>query len=142
MRLPRRSRRPRRLRPRLPPPEGGTSGSLTVDYGAAPMEQGAAPQPTGQGSHHWAVEPFVAWSYLALNFVFAFTPLWPVSFALGVAAAVVTYQERRRCGLPAGWWVVAILIFGPLAFLAFVYKRSRPTLAYPPGAPPPGAEAS
>ncbi len=106
------------------------------------MEQGAAPQPTSQAPRDWTVDPVLAWIYLVVNCALAFTPLWPATLALGVAAAVIAYQERRKYGLPAVWWTVAILIFGPLAFLAFVYKRSRPTVAYPPGGPSPGAEAS
>jgi len=108
------------------------------------MEQGAATQTPDQMPQDWrdqAVEPFVAWFYLVFNLGFYATGLWPASLALGVAAAVLAYNERRKYGLPAVWWTIAILVFGPLAFLFFVYKRSRPAVAYPPAVPPSDAAA-
>lgn len=104
------------------------------------MEQGAATQPPSQVPRDWAIDPFVAWTYLALNVIFFVAQLWPVTLAMSVIAAVFTFRERRKYGFPAFWWTVAVLIFGPLAFLGFVYKRSRAPVAYPPSAPPTGPE--
>jgi hypothetical protein len=103
------------------------------------MEQGAATQSPSQAPQDWrdqAVEPVVGWFYLVFNLGLFATRLWQASLVLGVAAAVLAYNERRKYGLPAVWWTIAILIFGPLAFLFFAYKRSRPAVAYPPSAPP------
>jgi hypothetical protein len=104
------------------------------------MEQGAAPQPRSRATDEQLIRPGIAWAYFATNLVLVFgLGLWPVGTLLGLVAAVITYRERREMGFPAIWWTLAVFVFGPLAYLVFVYKRRRPAVAYPPETPPTAA---
>jgi hypothetical protein len=104
------------------------------------MEQGAAPKPRTRATDEGLIRPRIAWAYFVVNLVLVLF-LWPVAILLALVAAVITYRERRELGFPAIWWALAVFVFGPVAFLVFVYKRSRPTVAYPPDAAPSDAPA-
>jgi len=80
----------------------------------------------------WVLEPAAAWAYLAIAVVLAFTPVFPAVFLLGVLATVFTYQDRRAHGFPTFWWTVGVFFLGPLAYLAFVYRRPRNPIVYSP----------
>ena len=77
----------------------------------------------------WALQPTTAWIYLALSIALALTPVYYLSFLLAIVAAYFAYQERKAHGQPAFWWTLAVVIFGALAYLFFVYKRSRGDVA-------------
>ncbi len=89
--------------------------------------RGSAPPP-------WALEPAAAWVYLGISVVLAFTDVLPLVFVLGVLATVFTYLDRSAHGFPAFWWTVAVFFLGPLAYLAFVYRRPRHPVMYSPEA--------
>jgi hypothetical protein len=96
------------------------------------MEQGAASRQQSPGPPEWALEPIAAWIYLAVNIGLFSTRLFIPLLALAIVAAVVTYQERRAQGLPAAWWTIGVAVLGPLAYLFFVYKRSKNAVVYSP----------
>src|SRR5690242_14188441 len=73
----------------------------------------------------WALQPATAWIYLALSIAVALSPVYYLGFLLAIVAAIFTYQERKASGHPAFWWTVAVLVFGALGYIFFVYKRSR-----------------
>jgi hypothetical protein len=98
------------------------------------MEQGPhSSQQVDQGPPEWTLEPVTAWVYLALAIVLAFT-FFPANWILAIIAAVFTYQDRKAHGFPAFWWTAAVVIFGALAYVFFVYKRPKGTIIYPPNA--------
>lgn len=84
------------------------------------------------GAPDWAVEPAAAWAYLVVAIVLALTPAAALVLLLGVLATVFTYLDRSAHGFPTFWWTVAVFFFGPLAYLAFVYKRPRGPVVYSP----------
>lgn len=71
----------------------------------------------------WAFEPITGWMYLLFVIVCALTPLLPVNWVLSIVMAIYVYRERKFRGLPAFWWPVGVLTFGPLAYIVFVYRR-------------------
>jgi len=73
----------------------------------------------------WALQPATAWIYLAISIAVALSPVYYLGFLLAIVAAVFAYQERKASGHPAFWWTVAVLVFGALGYLFFVYKRDR-----------------
>ena len=87
----------------------------------------AAPPP-------WALEPPAAWFYLGISVVLAVTPALPLVFVLSILATVFTYLDRSAHGFPAFWWTVAVFFLGPLAYLAFVYRRPQRPVVYSPEA--------
>lgn len=89
---------------------------------------------SGEGAPDWALEPVAAWAYLAIAVVLAFTPAFALTFVLGIVATVFVYVDRSAHGFPALWWTVAVFFFGPLAYLAFVYRRPRKAVMYSPEA--------
>lgn len=82
----------------------------------------------------WALEPATGWIYLVVSLILGFTPVFFLAFILAIVAAVFTYQERKAHGYPAFWWTVAVLVFGALGYLFFIYKRSRRPVVYSPEA--------
>ena len=78
----------------------------------------------------WALEPGVAWAYMAIVIVLAFTAAAPLALVLGVLATVFTYLDRSAHGFPAFWWTLAVFVFGPLGYLAFVYRRPQNPVVY------------
>jgi formate hydrogenlyase subunit 3/multisubunit Na+/H+ antiporter MnhD subunit len=80
----------------------------------------------------WALEPATAWIYLVVSIALALTPVFFLGFLLAIVAAVFTHQDRKAHGYPAFWWTVAVVIFGALGYLFFVYKRPRKALVYSP----------
>lgn len=87
-----------------------------------------------KGAPAWALEPTAAWAYLVVAIVLAFTPAAPLVLVLGILATVFVYLDRSGHGFPAFWWTVAVFFFGPLAYLAFVYRRPRRPVIYSPEA--------
>lgn len=81
-----------------------------------------------------ALEPAAAWAYLVAAVVLAFTPAFPLAFVLGILATVFTYLDRSAHGFPAFWWTVAVFFLGPVAYLAFIYRRPRGPVVYSPEA--------
>lgn len=88
----------------------------------------------GNGAPDWALEPAAAWAYLAISIVLVFTPALPLVFVLGILATVFTYLDREAHGFPAFWWTIGVFFLGPLAYLAFVYRRPRHPVVYSPEA--------
>jgi hypothetical protein len=86
------------------------------------------------GAPDWALEPAAGWAYLVAAIVLALTPAFPLVFVLGVLATVFTYLDRSAHGFPAFWWTVAVFFLGPLAYLAFLYRRPRNPVVYSPEA--------
>lgn len=82
----------------------------------------------------WALEPAAAWVYLGASVVLALSGLFPLVWVLGVVATVFTYLDRSAYGFPVFWWTVAVFFLGPLAYLAFVYRRPRNPVIYSPEA--------
>lgn len=82
----------------------------------------------------WALEPVTAWIYLVLAIALAFTPVYLLGFILAIIAAVFTYQDRKANGHPAFWWTVAVVIFGALGYIFYVYKRRGEGAVHPPAA--------
>ncbi|HKH65346.1 MAG TPA: DUF2510 domain-containing protein [Solirubrobacterales bacterium] len=87
-----------------------------------------------KGAPDWALEPAAAWGYLVVAVVLASTPAAALILVLLVLATVFTYLDRSAHGFPAFWWTVGVFVFGPLAYLAFVYKRPRGPVIYSPEA--------
>jgi len=73
----------------------------------------------------WALQPATAWIYLVVAIALALSPVYYFGFILAIVAAVFTYQDRKAHGYPAFWWTLAVVIFGALAYLFYVYKRPR-----------------
>jgi hypothetical protein len=88
----------------------------------------------GSGAPDWVLEPTAAWAYLAISIILAFTPALPLVFVLGILATVFTYLDREAHGFPTFWWTVGVFFLGPLAYLAFVYRRPRHPVVYSPEA--------
>ncbi len=82
----------------------------------------------------WALEPAAAWVYLGISVVLAFADALPLVLVVGVLATVFTYLDRSAHGFPVFWWTVAVFFLGPLAYLAFVYRRPRHPVMYSPEA--------
>jgi len=80
----------------------------------------------------WMLEPIAAWVFLAVQIGLVFTPVYPLNWALAIAAAVVVYKERRAHEFPVFWWTAAVVVFGSLAYLFFVYKRPRDAVVFAP----------
>jgi hypothetical protein len=71
---------------------------------------------------------------LAVSVILALTPVFPLVLVLGILATVFTYQDRQAHGFPTFWWTVGVFFLGPLAYLAFVYRRPRNPVVYSPDA--------
>jgi hypothetical protein len=82
----------------------------------------------------WALQPATAWIYLVVSIALALSPVYYLGFILAILAAVFAYQDRKAHGYPAFWWTVAVLVFGALGYLIFVYKRPRGPVVYSPEA--------
>jgi len=46
-----------------------------------------------------------------------------LSAVMTLMAAVFVYRDRHERAERARWWVLAILVLGPFAFLIYVYRR-------------------
>jgi hypothetical protein len=82
----------------------------------------------------WVLEPATAWIFLVLSIAVAVSPVFLLGFILAIIAAVFTYQDRKAQGYPTFWWTAAVVVFGALAYLFFVYKRPRRPVVYSPEA--------
>lgn len=82
----------------------------------------------------WALEPLAAWIYLALVIALAFTPLFALNLVFAIIAAVFTHQDRKAHGLPTFGWTAGVVVFGPLAYIFYVYKRPRAPVVFTPQA--------
>ncbi|HSS41280.1 MAG TPA: DUF2510 domain-containing protein [Solirubrobacterales bacterium] len=91
-------------------------------------------QPQQQQPPAWVLEPVTAWLYLVISIALALSPAWFLGLILGIIAAVFTYQDRKAQGYPTLGWTAAVVLFGALGFLFFVYKRPRRPIVYPPEA--------
>lgn len=95
----------------------------------------------------WAMQPLAGWPYLAISIALALSPVYYLGFILAILAAVFTYQDRRAHGQPAFWWTLAVVIFGALGYIFYVYKRrdtvdpAHAGLAMSPAAVQPAAPA-
>ena len=76
----------------------------------------------------WMLEPIAAWVFLAVQIGLVFTPVYPLNWALAIAAAVVVYKERRAHEFPVFWWTAAVVVFGSLAYF-FLYIASNVVFA-------------
>jgi hypothetical protein len=90
------------------------------------MEGGDASEKRGPGPPEWALRRAAAWRYLVITIMLVLAGFAFFCLPLVVAAAVFAYLERRSQGLPTFWWTVCVLLLGPLGYLLFIYKRSRP----------------
>jgi hypothetical protein len=82
----------------------------------------------------WVLEPATAWIYLVVSIALVFTPVFWLNFILAIVAAVFTYQDRNAQGYPTFSWTAAVVLFGALGYLFFVYKRPRKAVVYSPEA--------
>jgi hypothetical protein len=82
----------------------------------------------------WAFKPVTAWLYLAGAVLLALTPAAILCLILNIFAAIFTYQDRSTHELPAFAWTASVVLFGPLAYLFFVYRRPQPAVVYSPEA--------
>jgi hypothetical protein len=94
-----------------------------------------------QGPPEWALKPVTAWVYLAVSIALVFTPVYFLGFILAIVAAIFAYQERKANNRPAFWWTAAIVLFGALAYVFFIYQRSRGPAEGIPPRPPAGIAA-
>jgi len=100
----------------------------------------------------WMVRPLTAWLYLlgflGLAILLEGRSPAPLGFwtSIGLATVVIGYDLNRRSeGKRANWWIVAALLLGPLALIAYSYwRRGRaqggsavPAGETPPSVPPP-----
>ncbi len=89
---------------------------------------------TGSTPPAWIFAPVTAWIYLAGVIVLAFTPAFPLNWLLAIIAAVFVYQDLNARGMPTFWWAAAVVVFGALAYVFFVYRRPKPAVVYSPQA--------
>lgn len=71
----------------------------------------------------WVYQKTTGWLYLALQVVLAFTPVFFLAWGVGIYLAVAVYQDLRRLGRSTTGWVLLVLLFGAIPYLAYVYKR-------------------
>lgn len=130
-------------------------GRLMLSLKMDPQEYHESRQ--GPLFREWMVRPLTAWLYLLglLGLAILLEGRSPAP-GLGLwtsilATVVVGYDLNRRSeGKRANWWIVAALLLGPLALIAYSYWRrgrsrgvptmpagtSPPTVPPPPPAPP------